>query len=243
VSGSKTVEIAGLTVTSFASLNECARFIVAEVRDEKGGAAFAINAEKVVSYIENESLRRLLTQASLRYPDGAGVVLAMHRHGTPTARIAGADLWLAILRETAPLGVTVALVGAQKAVLQQVCDKLAIDFPHVRVVLAVDGFEGAQDASRLQANLTELKPQLIFIAMGTPRQEELIAGLRRLHPQGYYLGLGGSFDVYCGLKRRAPVWMQRIGLEWLFRFITEPSRAGREKKRLRFLNMLVLGQI
>jgi UDP-N-acetyl-D-mannosaminouronate:lipid I N-acetyl-D-mannosaminouronosyltransferase len=238
-----TADIAGLTVTGFESLVACARHVLASALNKKGGAAFAINAEKVVSYIDDRNLRCMLEEASLRYPDGAGVVVAMRRRGTPTARIPGVDLWLAILRQVAPAEVTVALIGSKKDVLRQVCERLIAEFPHVRILLAVDGFEGVDDVSGLQANLAGLMPQFVFVAMGTPRQEELIASLRRCYPDGYYLGLGGSFDVYCGLKRRAPVWMQRLGMEWLFRFLMEPSRAGRERKRLRFLKMLILGHV
>ena len=85
--------------------------------------------------------------------------------------------------------------------------------------------------------------RLLFVGLGSPRQELLIDRLRAAHPGGFYLGLGGSFDIYAGVKKRAPLWMQRRGLEWLFRFLSEPSRATRETKRLKFLALLVLGRL
>ena len=67
--------------------------------------------------------------------------------------------------------------------------------------------------------------------------------VRATYPAGFYLGLGGSFDVYAGVKKRAPLWMQRSGLEWLYRFLKEPSRAGRETKRFKFLALLLTGRL
>ena len=83
----------------------------------------------------------------------------------------------------------------------------------------------------------------LFVALGSPRQEMLIERFRSVHPRGFYMGLGGSFDIYAGVKKRAPLWMQRRGLEWLFRFLSEPSRAPRETKRLKFLALLVMGKL
>lgn len=239
----ESAEIIGLTVQGFPSMVACARHVVSEVQSGKGGAAFAINAEKVVSYAEDAPLKLLLEQATLRYPDGAGVVLAMRRRGVATARIPGVELWLAILREAPSKQIRIALIGARAEVLRQVREKLTTEFSNVRTVLALDGFEGVRDLVAVTSAVAEAKPDLVFVAMGTPRQEQLIAELRKHYGRAYYLGLGGSFDVYCGLKKRAPAWMQRIGLEWFFRFLLEPTRAAREKKRLRFLWMLIRGTV
>jgi UDP-N-acetyl-D-mannosaminouronate:lipid I N-acetyl-D-mannosaminouronosyltransferase len=95
----------------------------------------------------------------------------------------------------------------------------------------------------LVRELKDTKPALVFVALGSPRQELLIERFRAVHPAGFYMGLGGSFDIYAGVKRRAPLWMQRRGLEWLYRFLAEPSRAPRETKRLKFLALLVLGKL
>jgi UDP-N-acetyl-D-mannosaminouronate:lipid I N-acetyl-D-mannosaminouronosyltransferase len=239
----RSAEIRGLKVQGFPSMAECAEQVLAELRSGNGGAAFAINAEKIVTSSEDARLRNLLEQATLRYPDGAGAVLAMRRHGIATVRIPGVELWLAILHHSAPHRLRVALIGARGDVLEQVRRKLGEEFPHVQTVLAIDGFEGARDASAVRSAVAEAKPDLVYVAMGTPRQEELITDLRGRYPHAYYFGLGGSFDVYCGLKKRAPIWMQRLGLEWLFRFLMEPTRAARETKRLRFLWMLIRGAV
>lgn len=230
--------VGGIRVSAFDSLAQCAERILEDARSGRGGCAVAINAEKVISAYQDRALAGLIDRATLRYPDGAGVVVAMRLRGVRTARVAGADLWLGILRAARGERLPIALIGASPRVLAATRARLEAEFPLVDIRVARDGFEGARDPAELLAELRRTRPQVVFVAMGSPRQERLIEALREGHAQAFYLGLGGSFDVYCGEKRRAPLWMQNHGLEWLFRFLAEPSRARRETKRLRFLMML-----
>jgi UDP-N-acetyl-D-mannosaminouronate:lipid I N-acetyl-D-mannosaminouronosyltransferase len=231
--------VSGLVVHGFASVTECADQILTKVSKCEGGAAFAVNAEKIVAVREDAALRRLLDRATFRYPDGAGVVVAMRRRGIRTARVPGVDLWLEILRRSAGRPMRVALLGGRPDVLRRTERRLRTEFPTVSVVVKTDGYEGVRDIDRIVASLRDTAPHLVFVALGSPRQELLIVELMQHYPTGFYMGLGGSFDVYCGDKRRAPVWMQNVGLEWLHRFLVEPSRAGREMKRLKFLMLML----
>jgi len=235
--------VGGIPVQAFASQAECARNILDDARHARGGFAVAINAEKVVTCLRDRAMSDIVRHATLRYPDGAGVVVAMRMKGFQSARVAGADLWLEILEQARDQRVSAALIGASPEVLAATRARLAREFPNLDVRLAADGFAGARDAASVAQRLIATRPELIFVAMGSPRQEALITELRRHHPQGFYLGLGGSFDIYSGAKRRAPRWMQQAGLEWLFRFLCEPSRARRETKRLKFLFMLAAGRL
>jgi UDP-N-acetyl-D-mannosaminouronate:lipid I N-acetyl-D-mannosaminouronosyltransferase len=235
--------VGGIPVSPFESLAACAQRILADARAGVGGFAIAINAEKVITCGLDPELEATIEQATLRYPDGAGVVVAMRLKGARSTRVPGADLWLEVLRQTRDRPVSVALIGARPEVLAATCRRLAADFPTVTVALARNGYDGAREVESLVRELSAAKPELIFVALGSPRQELLIERLRAAHPRGFYLGLGGSFDIYAGVKKRAPLWMQRRGLEWLFRFLSEPSRAPRETKRLKFLALLVLGRL
>lgn len=233
----------GIEISAFGSLGECAERLLEAARRRRGGFAVAINAEKVISAHQDRALAALIESATLRYPDGAGAVLAMRLKGVRSARIAGADLWLAILRAARQERLPIALIGASPRVLAATRARLEFDFPLVDIRVARDGYEGARNPTELIEELRRADPQVVFVAMGSPRQEQLIDTLRRGYPEALYLGLGGSFDVYCGAKRRAPLWMQNCGLEWLFRFLIEPARARRETKRLRFLAMLTSGRL
>ncbi|HEY2590161.1 MAG TPA: WecB/TagA/CpsF family glycosyltransferase, partial [Steroidobacteraceae bacterium] len=238
-SGRRTTYVGGIEVSAFGSMAECARGILADARGGRGGFGVAINAEKVIICMYDSAVRATIGRATLRYPDGAGVVVAMRMKGARTARVAGADLWLETLREARGRTLRVALIGAAPPILHETQRRLRREFPEVHIVLARDGYESIGDVEQLCHDVAAESPELILVALGSPKQEILIENLRRTHPAGFYLGLGGSFDIYAGAKRRAPLWMQRCGTEWLFRFLSEPSRARRERKRLQFLAMLV----
>lgn len=240
--GGKGGSVCGIRIAAFDSRLDCARHIAAEVVAGRGGFAVAINAEKVIRCIDEPELRALLDRASLRYADGAGVVLALALKGVRSARIPGADLWLAVLQEISDSGLPIGLIGATAGVLDTTRSRLAAAFPRLRIALARNGYEEARDVASLTRDVVEAAPRLVLVAMGTPRQEMLIENLRAVYPAGYYLGLGGSLDVYAGQKRRAPMWMQNAGLEWLYRLLSEPTRATRQVKLLRFLGLLATGR-
>jgi UDP-N-acetyl-D-mannosaminouronate:lipid I N-acetyl-D-mannosaminouronosyltransferase len=237
--------VGGIPVSPFDSLADCAQRILEDVHSGAGGFAIAINAEKVITCSRDSDVQETIERATLRYPDGAGVVVAMRLKGVHSTRVAGVDLWLEILREARARRqrLSVALIGGKPHVLNTTHRRLLAEFPEVSVLMARNGYDGARDLDALTAKLAAAKPDLVFVALGSPKQELLIERFRTVHPSGFYMGLGGSFDIYAGVKKRAPLWMQRRGLEWLFRFVTEPSRAPRETKRLKFLAMLFLGKL
>jgi UDP-N-acetyl-D-mannosaminouronate:lipid I N-acetyl-D-mannosaminouronosyltransferase len=230
-------------VSPFESISDCARRILSDACTGVGGFAIAINAEKVITCSLDRALEATIARATLRYPDGAGVVVAMRLKGARSTRVAGADLWLEVLRQARGRHLGIALIGARPEVLTATRRRIEKDFPYVRVLVARNGYDGLRNVAGLVEELTEERPHLVFVALGSPGQELLIEKLRDAHPSGFYMGLGGSFDIYSGAKKRAPLWMQRWGLEWLFRFLAEPSRAPRETKRLRFLALLLLRRL
>jgi UDP-N-acetyl-D-mannosaminouronate:lipid I N-acetyl-D-mannosaminouronosyltransferase len=201
------------------------------------GMLLAVNAEKIAA--RDPTIVRL-SHAQVGYPDGMGAVLALRRRGVRATRIPGADLWLSILERYAGKR-SFYLVGSTKQVVTLVAEKLARRYPGLNLH-ARDGYFGAGDRERLQDDLKRKRPDFVFVAMGSPRQELLIASLYDAHP-AVYLGLGGSFDVYGGRKRRAPRRLQQMGLEWAYRLIREPGRIRRLPTMIRFLVLLGLGRL
>jgi UDP-N-acetyl-D-mannosaminouronate:lipid I N-acetyl-D-mannosaminouronosyltransferase len=237
------IKVGGVPVSPFDSLADCARRILSDACNGTGGFAIAINAEKVITCGLDRKLEATIDRATLRYPDGAGVVVAMRLKGARSKRVAGADLWLEVLRQARGRYLGIALIGARPEILTATRQRIEKEFPDVHVLVARNGYDGLRDTDALTRELAVAKPHLVFVALGSPGQELLIEKLRAAHPTGFYMGLGGSFDIYSGAKKRAPQWMQRCGLEWLYRFLAEPSRAPRETKRLRFLALLLLGRL
>jgi UDP-N-acetyl-D-mannosaminouronate:lipid I N-acetyl-D-mannosaminouronosyltransferase len=239
----RSAKLDGIEVSAFDSVRDCADALLAVARSGKGGFAAAMNPEKLMSCRVDAQARAALEQATIRYPDGAGIMLAMRSKGVPTVRVPGADLWLEVLRRAGAEGASVAVIGGQSAVLAAAVEQLGHEFPAIRVVLARDGFDGVSDPGLIGEELARVKPEFTFVAMGSPKQEALISLWRTYCQSSVYMGLGGSLDVYTGTKRRAPRIMRFIGAEWLYRLIAEPTRAGRQRRLIGFVGLLLSGRL
>jgi UDP-N-acetyl-D-mannosaminouronate:lipid I N-acetyl-D-mannosaminouronosyltransferase len=209
---------------------------LAEVLDGSAGILVAINAEKIA---HADPLITGLTARHLAYPDGIGAVLALRRRGIPANRTAGADLWLTILRRYAAER-SFLLVGGSEEVIRAVSKRLLGQYPGIRL-RSRNGYLSEADVQALAAEIGEWRPDFVFVAMGSPRQEILMDRLFSEHP-AVYMGLGGSFDIYAGRKARAPRWVQGIGMEWAYRLLREPVRLRRLPGYLRFAAMLAMGR-
>lgn len=190
---------------------------------ESGGQIITLNAEMTMAALENPALRGAIEQAELVIPDGAGVVWALGRQGHRVRRSPGIELARWLLDQAAANGWRVALVGASPRVLERLRQRLLEELPSLRLVFAADGYGSSDAWPELQRQLLAAEPQLVLVALGVPRQETWIASLQR-PLAGLWMGVGGSFDVWAGEKRRAPSWMCSLRIEWLYRLIKEPTR-------------------
>src|SRR5580698_10439140 len=155
--------VGGVAVSPFASLAACAQRILNDSRSGAGGFAIAINAEKVITCGVDRDLEATVERATLRYPDGAGVVVAMRLKGVRSTRVAGADLWLEVLRQARGQNLRIALLGAKPEVLDATRDRIAADFPHVTVSIARNGYDGMRDVEALTQELALAGPHLVFV--------------------------------------------------------------------------------
>ena len=159
--------------------------------------------------------------------------------GTPVERIAGIEFSHKLIEECARKNFSVALIGAKPHILEKTVENLKKDIENLNIVYAQDGYY-----ENRQAVLNELKekaPQLVLVALGSPKQEEFIQFARDLLPRSVMIGVGGSFDVWSGEVQRAPEIYQKLGIEWLYRTIKEPQRFKRIFPTLpRFLFRVIL---
>ena len=200
------------------------------------GILLAVNALKVA---DADPTIIAMTATHLGYPDGIGAVLALRRLGIPGTRLPGADLWLRIVARYAGER-SFYLVGGTEEVIRIVAEKLVPGYPGLQLRYR-NGYLRPGDRERLQEDLRTHRPDFVFVAMGSPRQEVLMAALYEAHP-AVYLGLGGSFDAYAGRTRRAPRRLQQMGLEWAYRLIREPGRIRRLPAIIRFAAPLGTGR-
>jgi N-acetylglucosaminyldiphosphoundecaprenol N-acetyl-beta-D-mannosaminyltransferase len=187
-----------------------------------------VNPEFVMLAQRDPEFRRLLEGAALCLADGWGVTWAARRQGRPLpARVTGVDLVPALAERAAAKGWRLFLLGAAPGVAEEVAQLLTAQNPALLVAgwhAGVAGHEGDEESLRL---IAAAHPDIVLVAYGAPRQEQWIArNLSRLEA-GVGIGVGGSFDYLSGRVRRAPAWMRRAGLEWLYRLLRQPWRARR----------------
>lgn len=200
----------------------------------------AINAEKILH--ATDELKAIYNR-NLGYSDGAGAVLALKKKGHQNAcKIAGCELWLKII-ERYSREKSFYLVGGKPEVIEETIQKLRKDFPRINILGYRDGYLKGNDDEVLIEDIAAKKPDVVFVAMGSPKQELLMERMQRVHPNAIYQGLGGSFDVYTGRVERAPEWWIRHNLEFAYRLIKQPSRIKRQIHLVRFLFRVLTNRI
>lgn len=187
-----------------------------------------VNAAKLVAMRDDPELRRIVLECPIVNADGQAVVWAARMLGTPLPeRVAGIDLFYALLDWAAHARHSVYFLGATDEVLRQAVSRAVERFPELIVAGSQHGYFSAADEDSVVDHVRSSNAQLLFVGMPSPRKEYWLArNLRRLGVP-FTMGVGGSFDVLAGRVRRAPDWMQKLGLEWLFRFVQEPRRLWR----------------
>lgn len=200
----------------------------------------AVNAEKIL-HADTET--RDIINRNVGYPDGIGAVMCLKRRGLPDAvKIPGCELWLDIVRAHYH-DKRFYLVGGTDTVIEETVAQLRGEFPGIQIVNYRNGYlRSDRERQNLIADVAKTHPDVVFVAMGSPRQEHLMEEMSRRH-DAVYQGLGGSFDVYTGHVDRAPAWWVSHHLEWLHRLIRQPSRVGRQIHLVRFAWRLLRGRI
>ncbi|MEO3807821.1 WecB/TagA/CpsF family glycosyltransferase [Sphaerisporangium sp. B11E5] len=186
-----------------------------------------VNAAKAVRMAEDALLRDSVTSCDLVVADGQAIVWASRLLGRPLPeRVAGIDLFTSLMAEGARRGHSAYFLGARPEVLEKVVERVRAEYPGLRVAGGRDGYFTDDDAPRVAAAIGAARPDLLFLGMTSPKKEIFLARYADDIKAGVVHGVGGSFDVLAGKVRRAPVPMQRLGLEWLYRFLQEPVRLG-----------------
>ena len=229
------VSLNGVEVYPFTSEQELLHFI-----DANKGILVAINAEKILHATEQT---RAIINRNIGYCDGAGAQLALKQKGYKDAcKIPGCELWLKIIANFYE-SKTFYLIGGKQAVIDETVEKLKADFPGIKIVGYRNGYIKTDDEkSALIDDIAEKKPDVVFVAMGSPKQELLMEEIQRRH-NAIFQGLGGSFDVYTGHVKRAPEWWVNHNLEFAYRLIREPKRIKRQIHLVKYAWWLFLKKL
>ena len=192
------------------------------------------NAEIVYEAMEDPALREDLSSAELVLPDGAGVVLAAKILGTPVKeKVAGIEFGTRLMERLAGTEKTFYFLGGKPGVAEQAAEKMKTRFPSLRICGARDGYFSEDDP--VIDGINRVRPDVLFVCLGAPKQERFMVRNRQALQASFAVGLGGSLDGFAGNVKRAPRWMIRCNLEWLYRLIKEPWRIGRMMRLPKFM--------
>lgn len=197
------------------------------------------NPEIVMLARSNDSFNTLIQKADYIVPDGAGVVLASRIIGNPLPeRIPGYDLMIDLIKYAEQHQLRCYFLGAKKEVNDKMIDRLAKYYPKLQIAGKNHGFFDLEDVEIVD-EIIKTKPDLIFVALGSPNQEKWITKYHHLFDKGLFMGVGGSFDVLAGEVKRAPDLWIRLNLEWLYRLIKQPFRWKRILKVFEFMLRII----
>jgi UDP-N-acetyl-D-mannosaminouronate:lipid I N-acetyl-D-mannosaminouronosyltransferase len=220
----KPVSICQFNVYPFLDMDQICDFVA-----DRHTLVIALGAEKLLN--KDPHFRRIVN-GGVGYADGIGTVLALRRRGYHIPKIRGADLWLRMVQRFQDRPIYI--LGAEESVLTAALAKLAgAGRPHI--VGARNGFYDDEGFARLKQELRDKRPEIVFVALGSPKQEFVMEQLFAVHP-ALYMGIGGSLDLYVGKVRPVPQWWIRI-LKWegLYRQVYDLKNTKRWKRQIRVL--------
>jgi N-acetylglucosaminyldiphosphoundecaprenol N-acetyl-beta-D-mannosaminyltransferase len=221
-------------------------FIEDRIRQHEPTHVVTADASMVVLARQDPQLLAIVNGAELVTPDGSGILWASRLLGMPiTERVSGVDLVARLCRLSAEAGKGYRLyfLGSAPGVAQAAADKLTERYPGAQIVGTRDGFFKADEEAAVVQTVAAAKPDVVLVAFGIPKQEKFISRWRKEIGASVYIGVGGSFDVYSGLVKRAPVWMQNAGIEWVYRLCQNPKKISKVMTLPRFALLALRARI
>ena len=224
---SNKVKILGVDVDSI-TMQESIERIENFYNERKPVIIATANAEMLMRATHDDELKEILNAAALVVPDGAGTVWAAHHLGFDMPeRVAGYDLAQELLKRAPVKNRRVYFFGSAPGVADKAKIKAEQLYPGIKIVGTRNGFFNRDDEKEIVNEIRSAKPDLLLVALGVPKQEKWLAKYKDVLNVPVSIGVGGTLDVMAGVMKRAPKWMQRAKLEWLFRAMLQPKRAGR----------------
>jgi len=191
-----------------------------------------VNVDKIVKMESNPDLRQTVLDCDLITVDGQPVIWVSRLLKCPIKeRVTGVDLFDALMARCAERGLRPYLLGARQEIVAKTVDVLKTKYPKLQLAGWRNGYWAADEEASIVREIMRAKPAVLCMAVGSPKQELFLGKWKQEMHVPFVMGVGGSFDVTAGVLRRAPRWMQRLGVEWLFRLAQEPRRLWR-----RYLN-------
>lgn len=218
------IQILGINIDPL-TMAETVEKVDRMIIENKSLHLMGVNADKINQCHSDEAIKKIVNESGIINADGASVVLAGRFLGQSIPeRVAGIDLMQELLVLSNRKGYSVYFLGAKEEVLQDMLAIFKETYPQLRVAGYRNGYFTAEDEEIIQEEIREKDPAIVFVGITSPKKEYLIQKFMGNGLQSVFMGVGGSFDVLSGHIKRAPLWMQKAHLEWLFRVANEPRR-------------------
>ena len=229
------ISIDGVNIFPFTSRDELIKYV-----DNNKAMLIAVNAEKILHATDQT---REIINNNIGYCDGIFTVKALKQKGAKNVvKIPGCELWLDIVKHFENTK-SFYLVGAKQEVIEATVSKLKTEYPNLNLVGYRNGYiKNDEERISLIEDIAQKKPDVVFVAMGSPKQELLMGEMQQRH-KAIYQGLGGSFDVYTGNVKRAPKWWVDHKVEFAYRLFKEPSRIKRQLPLIKMAIRLLFNRI
>ena len=218
------VELLGFNIDNY-SFDEAVAKAKSLIDGDRVAQVITINPEMFQAAEKDSYFANIIRDAEMIIPDGVGVKLGLKLTGQNAARIPGIDFAKRLLKEAALSNIPVAIIGSKEEVITKAIENLQKEISGLNIVYYHNGY--FKDDNGIYEGLKKFSPKLILIAMGSPKQEKFIYEAKKILNPALMVGIGGSLDVWSGTVKRAPKIFQSMGLEWLYRTITQPSRFKR----------------
>lgn len=223
----KRIEMMGCQIDNL-SMEETLQTVEGFIKTGKPHQHVVVNVDKLVKASRDPELRRIINDCALINVDGMPVVWASRLLGKGLKeRVAGVDLFEGLMRRSAEKGWRVFLLGAREEVVSGVKRIYEQKYPGLTVAGYRNGYWKPEEEAGVVEQIRAAQADLLFVAISSPKKEHFLGRYQAEMKIPFAMGVGGTFDVAVGKVNRAPLWMQKAGLEWFYRFLQEPRRMFR----------------
>lgn len=207
------------------TMSETLQLVEQIIAERKVVQHVVINVAKLVLMQKDENLLRAVNSCGIINADGQGIVWGAKLLGISIPeRVAGIDLMMNLVKLSSEKGYKLFLLGATQEVIETVVKKWRKQYPNITIAGYRNGYFTNEQEKGVVKEIAQSGADILFVAMSSPKKEYFLNKYLKDFNVPFLMGVGGSFDVVAGKTRRAPLWMQKAGLEWFYRFLCEPRR-------------------
>ena len=209
------------------TFEEALQYVHTCLKENNGMQIVTINPEMISLGNKDKEFAAVLNNADLVIPDGVGIKIALKIKGISQENIPGIEFSKKLIGMCELEGFSIGLIGAKEEVIQKAVQNIRNEHENLNITYIRNGYFDEEQEKIIIEELKAVSPRVLFVALGAPKQELFISKLKPQMPNTVFIGVGGSFDVWSGMVKRAPKIYQTLGLEWLYRTVKEPARFKR----------------